>query len=53
MVMHACMHIAYFKRISCEPIGYKTKIGIGRVEWGRVNIQIVLYISFKVVQFLK
>ena len=38
-----------FKNISHELIGYNTKIGTDRVEWGRLNIWIVLRISFKVV----
>ena len=45
--MHMCA--AYFKNISREPISYNTKIGTDRVEWGRLNIWMVLLISFKVV----
>ena len=43
--MRTCM----LKTISCEPIGYNTKIGTGGVEWGRVDIWIVLQTSFEVV----
>ena len=35
-VGHAHMHVAFFKNISSEPIGYNTKIGTGGVngaEW--------------------
>ena len=46
--MPMCMlHI--LKNISREPIGYNTKIGTDRVEWDRVNIWLVIRISFKVV----
>ena len=43
--MHTCM----LKNISCEPIGYNTKIDTGGVEWGRVDIWIVLRMSFEVI----
>ena len=42
--MRTCM----LKTISREPIGYNTKIGTGGVEWGRVDIWIVLHTSFEV-----
>ena len=45
-VGHVHMHT---ENISREPIGYNTKIGTDGVEWGRVNIWLVIRISFKVV----
>ena len=46
--MRTCtLHI--FKNISREPIGYNTKIWTDGVEWGRVNIWLVIRISFMVV----
>ena len=46
--MRTCtLHI--LKNISREPIGYNTKIWTDWVEWGRVNIWLVIRISFKVV----
>ena len=46
--MHMCMlHI--FANISRVLIGYNTKISSDGIEWGRVNIWIVLSIGFKVV----
>ena len=46
---HVHMRAEYFKNISHEPIGYSTKIGTERVEWGRLNIRIVLCTSFEVI----
>ena len=46
--MHMCM-VHFLKNILHEPIGYNTKIGTGRVEWGRVDIWIVLHTSFEMV----
>ena len=46
--MRTCM-LHFLKNISREPIGYNTKIGTGRVEWGRVDIWIVLRTSFEMV----
>ena len=48
LVMRTC-HVAFLKNISREPIGYNTKIGTGGVEWGRVDIWIVLRTSFEMV----
>ena len=45
-VGHAHVHTAYFKNISGQP---NTNISTGRVECGRLNIWIVLHVSFKVV----
>ena len=42
---HAHVHAAYFKNISRELIGYNTKIWTDGVEWGRVNIWLVIRIS--------
>ena len=39
----------YMVHISYELIHYKKRISIDRVEWGRVNIWIVLHLSLKVV----
>ena len=41
LVTRMCM-LHFLKNISREPIGYNTKIGTGGVEWGRVDIWIVL-----------
>ena len=38
-----------FKNISREPIGLQYKIGTDEVEWGRLNIQIILRLSFEVI----
>ena len=46
--MCTCM-LHFLKNISCEPISYNTKIGTGGVEWGRVDIWIVLRMSFEMV----
>ena len=46
--MHTCI-LHFLKNISREPIGYNTKISTGGVEWGRVDIWIVLRMSFEVV----
>ena len=46
--MRTCM-LYIFKNISREPIGYNTKINTGGVEWGRVDIWIVLRMSFEVI----
>ena len=46
--MRTCM-LHFLKNILREPIGYNTKIGTGRVEWGRVDIWIVLRKSFEMV----
>ena len=35
--------------ISREPIGYNTIINTGGIEWGRVDIWIVLRMSFEVI----
>ena len=41
---HTCvLHI--FKNISREPTGYNTKIGTDGIEWGRLNVWMVLLIS--------
>ena len=46
------MHAAYFfKIISQEPIGYNTNISTDGVEWGRLNIWIVLHVSFSWYRF--
>ena len=46
--MHMCvLHI--FKNISREIIGYNTKIDTCGVEWGRVDIWIVVRMSFEVI----
>ena len=46
--VRTCM-LHFLKNISHEPIGYNTKIGTGGVEWGRVDIWIVLHTSFEMV----
>ena len=46
--MRTCM-LHFLKNISHEPIGYNTKIGTGGVEWGRVDIWIVLRKSFEMI----
>ena len=46
--MRSCM-LHFLKNISRELIGYNTKIGTGKVEWGRVDIWIVLHTSFEMV----
>ena len=44
--MRMCM-LHFLKNISREPIGYNTKIDTGGVEWGRVDMWIVLLTSLR------
>ena len=40
---HVHVHFAYFKEyISCEAVGYNTKISTDGIEWDRVNIWVAL-----------
>ena len=48
LVMRTCM-LHFLKNSSREPIGYSTKISTSGVEWGRVDIWIVLQTSFEMV----
>ena len=46
--MCTCM-LHNFKNISCEPVGYNTNIEAGGIEWGRVDVWIVLRMNFEVI----
>ena len=43
-------HCIFLRMFHVSPyIGYNTNISTGGVEWGRLNIWIVLHVSFKAV----